>query len=76
MDYYWKCQNESKQRVEVGEISEKVRIETPLNDREYGFLYYLTYLTYAPLYMAGPIITFNNFMSQVWILFFSDHELI
>ena len=31
----------------------------------YGFVNYLTYILYAPLYIAGPIMTFNDFMWQV-----------
>ena len=31
----------------------------------YSFGNYLAYVLYAPLYIAGPIITFNDFMWQV-----------
>ena len=33
----------------------------------YTFLNYLSYALYAPLYIAGPILTFNDFMWQVGI---------
>ena len=29
------------------------------------FLIYISYVLYSPLYIAGPIISFNNFQSQV-----------
>lgn len=31
----------------------------------YTFSNYLAYILYPPLYIAGPIITFNDFMWQV-----------
>jgi D-alanyl-lipoteichoic acid acyltransferase DltB (MBOAT superfamily) len=43
---------------------EKGRIEKSLANG-YNFVNYTTYLLYAPLFMAGPIISFNNFISQV-----------
>jgi D-alanyl-lipoteichoic acid acyltransferase DltB (MBOAT superfamily) len=46
------------------ELSEKLRIETPMSLNEYNFRNYLAYTTYAPLYLAGPIVTFNDFMYQ------------
>lgn len=35
----------------------------PLED--YSFINYLAYAIYPPLYIAGPIMTFNNFVWQV-----------
>ena len=35
----------------------------------YTFTNYLAYIFYPPLYIAGPIITFNDFMWQVNRLF-------
>jgi D-alanyl-lipoteichoic acid acyltransferase DltB (MBOAT superfamily) len=31
---------------------------------DYGFFNYLAYVLYSPLYLAGPIITFNDFVHQ------------
>jgi D-alanyl-lipoteichoic acid acyltransferase DltB (MBOAT superfamily) len=31
---------------------------------EYNLLSFMTYMTYAPLYMAGPIVSFNSFLSS------------
>jgi protein-cysteine N-palmitoyltransferase HHAT len=31
----------------------------------YSFINYLAYTLYAPLYIAGPIMTFNDFYWQV-----------
>lgn len=30
-----------------------------------SFIIYISYLVYAPLYIAGPIISFNAYVSQV-----------
>ena len=45
--------------------SDKFRAEYPHPESAYGFLSYLTYCLYTPLYLAGPIVTFNLFYSQV-----------
>ena len=39
--------------------------EKSLEVNRYNYLNYLLYLLYAPLYLAGPIISFNNFMHQI-----------
>ena len=37
----------------------------PLSVAEYNFRNYITYALYPPLYIAGPIITFNDWHAQV-----------
>jgi D-alanyl-lipoteichoic acid acyltransferase DltB (MBOAT superfamily) len=32
----------------------------------YSYLNYLSYVLYPPLYIAGPIMTFNDYVWQVW----------
>jgi len=39
--------------------------ERGLNVDRYTFLMYLCYLTYAPLYIAGPIVGYNAFAAQL-----------
>jgi hypothetical protein len=41
------------------------RVSTPLPEEDYSFVNYLSYALYPPLYIAGPIITFNDFVWQV-----------
>ncbi len=41
------------------------RVTTSLPDEDYTLLDYLAYCLYPPLYIAGPIITFNDFVWQV-----------
>lgn len=42
----------------------QARVETHLSPGQYGLVPYLLYLLYPPLYVAGPIITYNSFTSQ------------
>ncbi|KXZ51701.1 hypothetical protein GPECTOR_11g150 [Gonium pectorale] len=42
----------------------KARVETPLPLPYYNLWSFLEYVLYPPLYVAGPIITFNSFASQ------------
>ncbi|KAK9087548.1 hypothetical protein Syun_029942 [Stephania yunnanensis] len=39
--------------------------EKSLQIDKYSFMMYLCYLVYAPLYIAGPIVSFNAFASQL-----------
>ena len=39
--------------------------EKGLGVDKYTFLTYLCYLTYAPLYIAGPVVSYNAFAAQV-----------
>jgi D-alanyl-lipoteichoic acid acyltransferase DltB (MBOAT superfamily) len=48
-----------------GELSDKKRASVFHSRATYTFLNYLAYALYAPLYIAGPILTFNDFMWQV-----------
>lgn len=34
------------------------------NAQDYNFRNYLAYVLYAPLYLAGPVLTFNDYVSQ------------
>ncbi|KAJ1930633.1 glycerol transporter [Tieghemiomyces parasiticus] len=44
--------------------TDRDRITQPLAPSDYNWVHYLAYLFYVPLYLAGPIITFNNFIWQ------------
>ncbi|KAI8900829.1 membrane bound O-acyl transferase [Globomyces pollinis-pini] len=76
MDYYYKknekktefqshlfkcteCDPESERYCESG------RIQKGHTVNHYNLFNYYTYLLYAPLYLAGPIISFNNFIYQL-----------
>ena len=46
-------------------VSDKKRAAVFHSPETYTFTNYIAYTLYAPLYIAGPIITFNDFMWQV-----------
>lgn len=54
---------------EIASLSHKQRTSHAHPPEMYKFTNYLAYILYPPLYIAGPIITFNDFMSQVNRLF-------
>ena len=39
-------------------------MEIPPQERDFSLRNYLAYTLYAPLYLAGPILTFNDFIAQ------------
>ena len=53
-----------KRRISAS-LSDRDRIEYSCQKQDYSFLNYLAYVLYSPLYLAGPIITFNYYISQV-----------
>lgn len=47
------------------DLSTRHRPLTPHDFESYNALNYVAYALYPPLYLAGPIITFNDFLWQV-----------
>ena len=69
MDYHWANQSLASPRkadASSGDQSERSRIDTSRQISDYSLVNYLAYLLYSPLYLAGPILTFNNFISQIY----------
>ncbi|CEP07705.1 hypothetical protein [Parasitella parasitica] len=68
MDYYWACT--SKDRGLKGHPAyevphtDKDRANNPLIESDYSYINFLAYVLYTPLLLCGPIITFNDFISQ------------
>jgi D-alanyl-lipoteichoic acid acyltransferase DltB (MBOAT superfamily) len=65
---YFKIHQKSCEVCALGERHKcsKYRVKERLAISEYrNFTLYLAYILYAPLYIAGPIITFNDFVSQL-----------
>jgi D-alanyl-lipoteichoic acid acyltransferase DltB (MBOAT superfamily) len=54
-----------KKQLDPSNLSERDRISTPAHPKDYSFRNYFAYATYAPLYLAGPILTFNDYISQI-----------
>ncbi|KAK4239908.1 putative glycerol transporter protein [Achaetomium macrosporum] len=68
LDYYWSLDRRSSSPIEKqldpANLSERDRISIPASPNDYSFRNYLAYAIYAPLYLTGPIITFNDYISQ------------
>lgn len=45
-------------------LNDRERLEAPIPLYEYSFKNYVAYLVYAPLFIGGPIITFNDYIYQ------------
>lgn len=45
-------------------LDDRERLTAPLPLSDYNVLNYLAYITYTPLFIAGPIITFNDYLYQ------------
>lgn len=69
MDYYWQLKKPRTQYHNlVGDddfTTDKERIGVPCHSIDYNYFNFLTYILYTPLYICGPIITFNDFISQI-----------
>lgn len=46
------------------DLDDRARLTAPLPLYDYSFANYVAYLTYAPLFIGGPIITFNDYIYQ------------
>ncbi|KAH9847853.1 MBOAT-domain-containing protein [Lenzites betulinus] len=64
MDYYWACRRVGP-RDSGGVISDKYRPRVPHSLEFYSFANYVAYVLYPPLYIAGPIMAFNDFIWQL-----------
>ncbi|CAG8486600.1 11199_t:CDS:10 [Ambispora leptoticha] len=70
MDYYWSFHHNN---VGLNERNDRDHAPLTIKDRikhscfpgDYNYVYYLSYILYTPLYMAGPILTYNDYISQL-----------
>ena len=53
-----------KKQLDPSELSERDRVSIPVRHEDVNFRIYLAYVLYPPLYIAGPIITFNDYVAQ------------
>ncbi|PHH75516.1 hypothetical protein CDD80_2313 [Ophiocordyceps camponoti-rufipedis] len=58
------AQRRKKKQLDRANLSEKERISTGAEPGDYSFRNYVAYAVYAPLYLAGPILTFNDYVAQ------------
>ncbi|MCJ1395087.1 glycerol transporter [Xylographa bjoerkii] len=69
LDYAWSLDRGGsspveKKQLDVANLSERERVDTPARHQDYSFRNYLAFILYSPLYLTGPIITFNDYISQ------------
>ncbi|OBZ89349.1 Glycerol uptake protein 1 [Choanephora cucurbitarum] len=65
MDYYWsQKQPHQSSAFYQTPTSDRERIDQPLPQTDYNYAYFLAYVLYTPLLLCGPIVTFNDFVSQ------------
>ena len=53
-----------KKQLDPANLSERDRVNLSAVPTAYSFRKYLAYTLYSPLYLAGPILTFNDYISQ------------
>lgn len=53
-----------KKQLDPSNLSERDRVTIPAKAADFSFRNYFAYTMYSPLYLAGPIITFNDYISQ------------
>jgi D-alanyl-lipoteichoic acid acyltransferase DltB (MBOAT superfamily) len=51
--------------LDPANLSERDRITISADPADYSFRNYIAYAIYAPLYLTGPILTFNDYISQL-----------
>jgi D-alanyl-lipoteichoic acid acyltransferase DltB (MBOAT superfamily) len=56
--------NSKKKQLDPSNLSERDRVTIPAKPSDFSFRNYFAYAMYSPLYLAGPIVTFNDWISQ------------
>ncbi|KAH8899453.1 MBOAT-domain-containing protein [Thozetella sp. PMI_491] len=69
LDYYWSMDKRGnvsveKKQLDPANLSERDRVSIPAPPEDFTFRNYVAYAIYAPLYLTGPILTFNDYISQ------------
>lgn len=53
-----------KKQLDLKNLSERDRVQISADAKDFTFRNYIAYAVYAPLYLAGPILTFNDYICQ------------
>ncbi|KGO36180.1 Membrane bound O-acyl transferase, MBOAT [Penicillium expansum] len=69
MDNYWSVDYPAaspieKKQLDPTTLSDRDRVRIPAEPTAFTFRNYIAYMLYSPLYLAGPILTFNDYVSQ------------
>jgi D-alanyl-lipoteichoic acid acyltransferase DltB (MBOAT superfamily) len=62
--HYGHANNNKKKQLDPSNLSERDRVTIPAKASDFSFRNYFAYTMYSPLYLAGPIVTFNDWISQ------------
>lgn len=54
-----------KKQLDPSNLSERDRVASPAQPKDFNVQNYICYIAYGPLYLAGPIMTFNDYISQL-----------
>jgi protein-cysteine N-palmitoyltransferase HHAT len=54
-----------KKNLDLASLSERDRIAIPAAAKDFSWRNFVAYTIYAPLYLTGPILSFNDFISQL-----------
>ncbi|KAI0452845.1 MBOAT, membrane-bound O-acyltransferase family-domain-containing protein [Xylaria acuta] len=69
LDYYWSLERRGyspiEKQLDPSALSERDRVSIPAQAKDFSFRNYVAYAIYAPLYLTGPVITFNDYISQL-----------
>ncbi|TVY75559.1 putative membrane-bound O-acyltransferase [Lachnellula suecica] len=70
LDYYWSLDERGgnileKKQLDPANLSERDRVSIPAASKDFNFRNYIGYTVYGPLYLTGPILTFNDYISQL-----------
>ncbi|EDN07191.1 conserved hypothetical protein [Histoplasma mississippiense (nom. inval.)] len=55
---------QKKKQLDPSALSERDRVSIPAHRSAFNFTNYVAYALYSPLYLTGPIVTFNDYISQ------------
>lgn len=72
MDYYWMRNSANKKTLPLVNDEEEDKskakdiVSTSHGEEDYSYWNFLAYITYLPLYIAGPILGFNAFLAQIY----------
>ncbi|KAF2459504.1 glycerol:H+ symporter [Lineolata rhizophorae] len=68
LDFYWSINirggSPIEKQLDPSNLSERDRVSIPARPSDFSFRNYLAYALYSPLYLTGPILTFNDYISQ------------
>ncbi|KAJ5899458.1 Glycerol uptake protein 1 [Penicillium taxi] len=53
-----------KKELDPATLSDRERVKIPAEPAAFNMRNYVAYVLYSPLYLAGPILTFNDYVSQ------------